>query len=1171
MRSGFGRHVAIVLAAGILTSAAHAQESGANAGLDATNLGYYRQPTLHGTTVVFVAEGDLWRTTLEGGAATRLTSHPGDESTPQISPDGTLVAFTATYEGPTEVYVMPLEGGRPTRLTHDAARAAVVGWTRGEGGRAPRVIASTTRFSTLPNVQLTLIDPRTGSRERVPLWQASDGAYGPDGTLYFTRLPFQGSHTKRYKGGTAQNIWKFASTDAEATPLTPDFTGTSTTPMWFGGRVYFLSDRDGTMEVWSIRPDGSDPRQQTSHEGEGERLLDARGASIDASGASGRIVYQLGADLWTVDPATGVQQRLDITLRSDFDQTRDRWVKKPIEYLTSASIAPDGSAAALTARGQVFVVYKEGGRLVEAARREGVRYRDARFLADAGTLLTLSDESGEVELWTLPANGLGEAAQLTDDGVVLRWEGVPSPDGTKIAHHDKNQTLWIFDVATKVDTRIDQNAVDNFADLSWSADSRWLAYVASAANFNRQVKIHDTRDGSTREVTTDRWDTFDVTWSADGRWLYLLSDRNISTVVGSPWGPLQPEPYFDTRTEVYALSLRKGQRSPFEAWDELLAVEEASKKKDAPERTDEPGKPEQPGKTDETTPPAKPDEPAKPDGEAGKEGAGPPADGKKGAKKPEPVEIEFDGLAERLVRVPVPAGNYSNLSANDKRLFMQSRGPGRSEDVSLVFVEIARKDVEVKTLAPKVSLYELAADGKSLLVRSGDTLAIIEAGAAPGADLNKSKLRLDGWSFALSPREEWRQMFVEAWRLERDYFYDTQMHGVDWKAMLARYMPLVDRVATRAELSDLISQMVGELAALHIFVRGGDLRQGEDRVMPGMLGGLFERDDEAGGYRVAHVFESDPDEPDRRAPLARPGVDVRPGDVVTRVDGRPALEEPDLSVHLRGKVGRQVMLTVRGADERERRVIVTPISAGDEEDLRYHEWQYTRRRIVERESEGQFGYVHLRAMGAENMNEFAKGFYPVFRRSGLIIDVRHNRGGNIDSWLLSRLLRKAWFYWQPRVGDPYWNMQLAFRGHVVVLCNERTASDGEAFAEGVKRLDIGTVLGTRTWGGEIWLSSSNFLVDRGIATAAEYGVYGPEGEWLIEGHGVEPDIVVDNLPHATFKGEDAQLDRAIDLLRQKVREKPVAVPPAPDHPDKSFRGPGGNAPARAPGGSGSPR
>jgi tricorn protease len=377
------------------------------------------------------------------------------------------------------------------------------------------------------------------------------------------------------------------------------------------------------------------------------------------------------------------------------------------------------------------------------------------------------------------------------------------------------------------------------------------------------------------------------------------------------------------------------------------------------------------------------------------------------------------------------------------------------------------------------------------------------------------------------------------------------MHGVDWPAMRKKYRPLIERVTDRAELSDVFAQMVAELSALHIFVRGGDLRDAADDAWPASIGAQAERDDKAGGFRITHVIATDPDRPDRRVPLAQPGVDVVEGDVIESVNGVAAIGAPDLPALLRGQAGRQVLIRVKPkAGGPARDVIVEPVAAQAEDGLRYDEWEYTRRLAVEKAGEKQIGYVHLRAMGAGNMAEWMREFYPVFDRAGLIVDVRHNNGGNIDSWILGRLLRRAWFYWQPRVGHPTWNMQFAFRGHMVVLVDQNTASDGEAFAEGFRRLGLGKVMGTRTWGGEVWLSSSNFLVDRGIATAAETGVYGPEGHWLIEGHGVDPDIIVDNLPHGTFGGSDAQLDAAVRHLQELIKTKPIPVPPPPPYPIK---------------------
>ncbi|HEX5273606.1 MAG TPA: S41 family peptidase, partial [Gemmataceae bacterium] len=847
--------------------------------------------------------------------------------------------------------------------------------------------------------------------------------------------------------------------------------------------------------LWSMDARGGDLRQHTRHDG-----WDVASPSL----GQGRIVYQLGADLRVYDIAADKDRAVPITLNSDFDQTREHWVKKPMEYLTSAHLSPDGGRVALTARGRVFVAPAKVGRLVEAAHKQGVRYRDARFLPDGKSLLTLSDESGEVELWKVPADGIGPTEQLTRDADVLRWEAVPSPDGRWIAHHDKEQRLFLYDTEKRSNRLIDSSKVADFADPAWSPDGKWLAYVVVADNFFRRVKLYDTAGNRGTFVTSDRFDSYSPAWSPDGKWLYLLSDRNLKSIVEEPWGAYQPEPFLDRKTKVYQLALVDGLRSPFAEPDELH-----------PDATDESAKGE-----------AKPATPQ--------------------------VKVALDGIEKRLVPVPLAPGNYSELAVSDKALFWLSAAAGEKKK-TLSAVAIGREKPEVKTVAEEVKRFELSQDGKKLLVQKGEQLYVLDA-AADKADLDKKAVDLSGWSLSVTPREEWRQMFAEAWRLERDYFYDRKMHGVDWKAIRKKYEPLVDRVAGRAELADLTAQMVSELSALHIFVVGGEHRQGEDKVLPASLGARLARDEVKGGYRVEHVYQSDPDEPERAAPLARPGVGVKAGEVITMIDGVAALSVPDAGQLLRGKVGEQVRLRVRpagGAAERD--VIVKPIGGQAAADLRYHEWELTRRLKAEELGKGQIGYVHLRAMSGENFTEWAKGFYPAFTRQGLIIDVRHNQGGNIDSWILGRLLRQAWFHWTQRVGrSPNWNMQYAFRGHVVVLCDEWTASDGEAFTEGARRLGIGKVIGTRTWGGEIWLSFSNLLVDNGIASSAEFGVYGPEGAWLIEGYGVEPDVVVDNLPHATFKGEDAQLKAAVEYLQKRIKEMPVVVPPVPRYPGKSL-------------------
>jgi tricorn protease len=1083
-------------------------------------LGYYRFPAISGNSIVFTAEGDLWRVPISGGVAQRLTTAQGEESHAAISPDGRTIAFSASYEGPTEVYTMPIDGGAPTRRTFEGGAAIVTGWTP-DG----KVLYTTRHFATLPNTELATVDPRNNTTAVVPLAQASDGSYD-NSTLFFTRFAWQGSNTKRYRGGTAQNIWRFASNAEHAQALTADYEGTSRSPMVWKGRVYFASDRDGTMNLWSMDENGKDLKQLTHHAN-----FDVQSPSL----GDGKIAYQLGADLRVYDIATNNDSPVPISLVSDFEQTREKWIRNPVDWIADVHLSPNGDRVVLAARGQLFVAPVQQGRLVEAFRDKNVRVRDARFMPDGKGLLALTDQSGEVEFWRVAANGIGTPTQITNDAKVLRWDGIPSADGRYIAHTDKDQQLWLFDTQTKKNTRLAVNKDGGFSGVRWSPDGKWLTYAAPADNQFDQIVLYSVETGKATPVTSDRYDSESPTWSPDGKWLYFLSDRNLQSLVAAPWGARAPEPFFDKQTLIYALALSPNERNPFQPDDELGS-----------------GKPVA-IKTDSTTKAPAPDS------------IKPPA-ARQGVPPSPRLTVDLDGIEQRIIEVPVPAGNYGLLSTDGKRLYYMSRDAGSASRPQLMTFPIENKDPKPDVFLADVRGYELSLDAKKVLVRRGNDIYVVDAGPKAPVDLSKAQVNLRDWVLHFNPRDEWRQEFTDAWRLERDYFYDRGMNGVDWPAMREHYRPLVDRVTDRAELSDILAQMVGELSALHIFVYGGDMRHGTDFVAPASLGAHLTRDESGGGYRVDHIYRNDPDSPRDLSPLARFGVNVNEGDVIEAVNGIPTLSVADIGSLLRDEADHQVLLRVKPKSGGDREVIVTPINQQREQGLRYSEWELTRRLAVEKKSDNQIGYVHLRAMGSNDISEFARDYYPAFNRQGLIIDVRHNNGGNIDSWLLERLMRKAWFFWQARTGNPYWNMQYAFRGHMVVLTDENTASDGEAFSEGFRRLGLGKLIGTRTWGGEIWLSSSNNLVDRGIATAAEMGVYGPEGQWLIEGHGVDPDIVVDNEPHATFNGQDAQLDAAIAYLQGEIKAHPVPVPGAPAYPNKSLKAAtqAGNTKAGAP-------
>ena len=1047
-------------------------------------LGFYRFPALHGQTVVFAAEGDLFSVPLAGGLAHRLTSHAAEETDPTISPDGRTLAFTGRYEGPAALYTMPLVGGAPTRWTYDGDPAIATSWTP-DG----KLVYRTRHYGSVPANGLVQLDIADGTRTRVPLAGASEASYDASGrTVFFARPGFHNNVTKRYTGGTARNIWKYTTGAAEAQNLTDDYRGESHSPMWFNGRVYFVTDRDGTMNVWSMDENGRDKKQVTKHAG-----WDVKEPSL----AAGRIVYQLGADLWVLDVATGQTTLIPITLASDLDQLRENWVNDPLNYLTSAHLSHDGTRVALTSRGRVFVAPVKGGRFVRAAGRDSVRHRDAVFAPDGRSLLVLSDESGEFEWMRLPANGVGDGEALTRGNGILRFRGYPSPDGKWLAWDDNNRDLWVMDVATKAMRKVSENR-EGIGGMSWSPDGRWLAYVMQAANTFQQIKLFSVETGRSVALTSDRTNSTSLAWDPKGEFIYFLSDRNLRTLVGAPWGNRRPEPYFDKAIEIYQVALRTGLRSPFLPDDELKPA---------------------------SAPASKPD------------------------STPKPVRIDLEGLPLRIRRVPVPSGNYDALQLGADALFYTSRGSGAAAKTDLVAVKITNDKPVPVVVMDDVRSAELSGNGRKILVRKGDNFHVIDARAERHDKPDDGKVDLTGWTFPIDTRLDFRQIFVDAWRLERDWFYDPSMHGVNYAATRDKYLALVPRITTRAELSDLIGWAVGELSALHTSVRGGDLRRGEDDIAVASLGARLFRDQARGGYRIDYIYRTDPDYPAERSPLADPELGIRAGDVITAVNGTKTLSARDIGELLRNQVGKQVLLTVVQADARTRDVVVEPI--GNEYNLRYSDWEYTRRLATEEQGKGALGYLHLRAMGGRDIDQFYREFTPQFDRQGIILDMRQNDGGNIDSWVLEMLSRKPWMYWQDRVGEPYWNMQGAFRGHMVMLVDQETASDGEAVAEGFRRLGLGVVIGTRTWGGEIWLSSNNTLSDNGLARAPMSGVYGAEGKWLIEQEGFIPDIIVDNLPHATFEGRDAQLEAAIAYLKKKIAEEPRPVPRAPAYPRRA--------------------
>jgi tricorn protease len=1079
---------------------------------------YFRFPAIRGDTVLFTAEGDLWRTTVNGGKAQRLTTHPSAETNAAISLDGKLVAFTAAYEGAQEAYVMPIDGGLPKRLTFENGNVVVLGWTpQGE-------VLVSTENSTGPvrHRVIAAVEPQTLKRRVLPLADANDAVLDDTGrTVYFTRmgLAMTNDNVKAYRGGAHAQLWRYdLNGKREAELLFKADPANNKRPMWWKGRLYFISDDSGSDNLWSAAPDGSDRRQLTRH-----KEWDVRNAAL----GDGRIAYQLGADLHVFDIAGGADKELKASLVSDFDQMRTRLVRSPLDTLTGIEVASKAERIVLTARGRVTIAGTGSQRRVEIAVPDGARARSAVFSHDDKSVFAIVDTSGENEVWRYAADGSGHGERLTNDGAGNhRWALFPSPDGKWLAHTDKHGRTWLLDLATRANVVIDDAeklGIDRADEVVWSPDSRNLAFVRAGSTEQRdQIGMFNLDTKQVSFVTTDRYSSGSPVFSPDGKWLYFLSDRHFKLGNASPWGDRNMGPVFDKRVGVFALALQPGSRFPFKPDDELSKPEEKpaadSKSSDAVNAAE------------------KVVAAAIADAKATDKGAP-----KAPEKKPALPAVVYAGLNDRLYEVPLAPGNYKALAVDDKRLYVLEADEPRKG--TLKTLAISRTAPQPETFAANVREFGLTADHKHLFYRTaaatgpGDML-IVETGAKAPADLTKAKVKIDDWTIVSNPRMEWTQMFNDAWRMHRDFLYDIKMRGVDWNAARARYAPLVERVTDRAELDDVLGMMISEVGALHSQIRPGDVRRAAGEGVPAGLGAVLSR--VADGYRVDRVYQSEPELPEERGPLAAPDVDVREGDIITAVNGRALTEARDIADLLLNQAGRQTLLQVKRPGGAPHPVIVTPVSMATQASLRYADWEQSRARQVDEASKGKIGYLHLRAMVARDIDSFARDFYANINKDGLIIDVRRNNGGNIDSWIIEKLLRKAWAFWSTHGGRTRPNMQNTFRGHLVVLVDELTYSDGETFAAGIKSLKLAPLVGKRTAGAGVWLSDGNGLTDNGMARVAEMPQFGMDGAWLIEGVGVTPDVEVDNLPNETFNGRDHQLEVAIQMLDKKLKEEPVA-------------------------------
>jgi len=1055
--------------------------------------GWYRDPAVHGDSVVFTAEGDLWRVGINGGLAQRLTTHPAEESQAAISLDGRTLAFVANYEGSPEVYAMPLAGGAPARLSFEGARV----WVQGFDPQGRVIYASEAVVGPSSMRVLRRVDPSSGATDTLPLADAREAAFdtGND-ELLFTRfgLALTNDNARDYRGGAEAQLWRWTlDSNSEAERVIPPGVANPQRPLFHPAGLIVLGERDGRYNLWRLSG-GAEPTQLTAHAD-----FDVRRPSLHGD----RVVYQHGADLRLFDLATGTDSRLAIRLGSDLAQARERFVAEPLKYLQSSSLSADGARAVLSLRGRVLLVGSEALRRIEIQAPGGARLREAVLSTDGRQVYAITDLNGRSEIWRYPADGSPGAEPLTRDGDSHRFRLYPSPDGARLAHTDKQGRLFLLNLKTGANREIDRSEFardDAYAEVLWSADSQLLALIrVDSARLINQLVLLEPTSGRRQTLSSDRYPVISASFSRDRAFLYFLAARSYQSSVGGPWGDRNTGAFFDRRTRLYALALDPDARFPFAPATEL--------------------------------------DPAAP--------AKPAADKDDKSAPPKTATLQWEGVADRLYEAPLAAGNYSDLNADAERLYFLERDSAPASQAQLRTLTLGNAPPKPEVFATGLAGYALSADAKKVLLLKNKPdnggvgeLLIIDAGAKAPEDVSRATLKLAGYALPIDPRGEWAQMFDEAWRMHREFSFDPAMRGLDWDAIRSQYAKLLPRVQDRLELDDLLGQMSAEVGLLHSQVGRGDYRAAADAPVPAALGARFVETD--GGLRIEQIYRTDPELPSERSPLAQPGVDAREGDLLLAINGRPLTRLGELAQALANQAGQQVLLSLKRGAAAPHRNIVTPVKLDREAALRYADWVESRRARVDSASQGQIGYLHLRAMGAGDMANFVREFYAQFDREGLIIDVRRNRGGNIDSWIIEKLLRRAWAFWQPPRGTPYTNMQQTFRGHLVVLTDALTYSDGETFAAGIKALNLGPLIGTRTAGAGIWLSDRNRLADGGVARIAEFGQFEVgSGRWLVEGSGVAPDIEVDNLPYATFSGGDAQLDTALAHLQQRLREAPL--------------------------------
>ncbi len=1070
-----------------------------------------RFPATNGKQVVFTYAGQLYTVGMTGGVARRLTSAPGYVDFPRFSADGAQLAFTAQYDGNTEVYVMPAEGGAPKRLTYTATLGRddisdrmgpnnlVMAWrnTKPEIAFRSRMRSFNDFIGALYTVGLNAELP-----EQLPVPRGGFVSFSPDDSKIAYNRVFREFRTwKQYRGGQADDIWILDLKTGALENITQN-PAQDIIPMWGpNDRIYFLSDRDGRMNLYSYDLRTKQTTQHTTF-----RAFDIKFPSL----GGGKIVFEEAGEIWLFDLASGQSQRLPITVSEDFAAARGG-VVNVTRFIGSVSPAPDGKRVVVDARGEVLSVPAKDGAIRLVSGSPGVHERNAVWSPDGKWVAYIGDASGENELYICAQDGRSAAVQLTTQADTYYYRAVWSPDSHKLLWSDRLQRLRWVDVDTKVVTQVDRSARTEIRQYAWSPDSKWISYGKSEDDSLEKIYLYSVENHRASAVTDGWYQSNSPSFSDDGKFLYFASGRDFKPL----YSEIEFEHVYIDTERVYAAVLAKGTASPLQPRsDEVEIAGDTSARAD---------------KKDEKT-----------DGKDAK--AGKPA---------LVVKVDEDGLRDRVIGLPIPAANYSSIqSAGDKVFYLRSHSePAGEEEGADSGLTLAVFDFKTRkeTDLGKVAQYELTFDRKKMLVKSGKDFALLDL---PDKKIEiKDKLDLSSLEVNLDRHAEWRQIFQESWRQMRDFFYAPNMNGVDWPGMRDKYATLLPYVENRNDLTYIIGEMIGELHNGHAYVGGGDRREAP-RIRMGLLGAELVRDPASRAYRITRILPGE-NWGTTRSPLTEIGVDVHVGAYILAVNGHPVSGLANFYQALVDTVDKPVVLRVNAnaTDAGAREVTVLPI--GDEGPLYYYDWVRHNTEHVSEKTGGKVGYIHIPDMGAKGLNEFVKHFYPQLSKQALIIDDRGNGGGNVSPMIIERLRRELVMVELARNGTPQTNPGFMQLGPKVMLVDEFSASDGDIFPFRFKELGMGKVIGKRTWGGVVGIRGTLPFTDGGFLNRPEFAPYSKDGKsWVIESHGVDPDIVVDNDPTREFHGEDQQLDRAIQEALAALQGPHPTLPPPPPYPDR---------------------